>query len=299
MPERQARIAELQDRYDHLALDDSDKQRLLKDKIGILSLLGKEHAAAFEYLEAEKAFMMAIALQERLRVKDNDRGGVWFELGNLYFTQERLLDARTAYEQCKTLGSKINTGVIYHQLGKVYHKEQHWEAALENFQQSLNWAKSTADEFDIGRAYHSIGMLYGDQQQWVLALDNYRQALKWAQRAGINVGLGLTYLQIGAVYQRQAKWSLALKNYHLALDWQKRTGNHVELGGCYFQIGRVYLDQQRYAAARPWFEKAVENFTKYGHPFLPHAEAALARTLAALQQAKKTPSPKPKRRKKR
>ena len=277
VPERQARIAELQERYDHLALDDSDKQRLLKDKIDILSLLGAEYTEAFLYAEAEDAYKKAIALQERLREDDESRGSLWFELGYVYSKQSRLAEALNAYEKSKNLLPEEYKGAIFHQFGQVYQEQRQWSLALENYQQSVEWEKAVGDELEVGKSYHSIGMVYEDQQQWTLALDNYRQALKWMRQSGDNSLIGFTYHQIGMTYQMQEQWVLALENYQQALDWKQRTGNDFGTGGTCYQLGRVYAMQRMYTEAISWFERALECFVKYGDPFLPIAEAELAR----------------------
>lgn len=273
-PERQARIAELHERYDHLALDDSDKKRLLKDKIDILSLLGEEYVEAFRYEKAEEAYVSAIALQERLREEDNSQAELWVHLGNVYLQQGKPSESLAALERCKKLALKVNMPIIFHQMGQVYQAQQHWVLALENYQLALNW-EHTDNEDTKYNTYHQIGMLYADQQQWSLALENYRHALDWEQRTGNDFELGGTYHQIGISYQEQKQWALALENYRQALSWKQRTGNEFGIGGTCFQIGQLYSEQQRYMEALPWFEKAVECFIKYGDPFLPNAEAAL------------------------
>ncbi|HEX8326951.1 MAG TPA: tetratricopeptide repeat protein [Hymenobacter sp.] len=287
VPERQARIADLKERYDHLALDDSDKKRLLKDKIDILSLLGAEYTQAFLYKEAEQSYKSAIALQERLREDDESKGGLWFELGYVYLCQEQLPEALDAYERCKSLTSRMNTGAIFHQLGRVYQEQQQWDLALENYQQSAKWEQQAGDELEVGKAYHSIGMLYEEQQQWALALDNYRKALEWKLRSGNDSTIGSTYHQIGITYQEQNQLALALENYQQALDWKQRTGNEFGIGGTSFQFGQVYSQQHRFAEAIQWYEKAVACFIKYGDPFLAHAEAVLA-DVRQLEQASRT-----------
>jgi len=78
--ERQERIRELEERYERMSLDDSDKKRLLKDKISILSLLAQEYVQVFNYVKAEEAYQTAIALQEILRVNDESRGELLFNL---------------------------------------------------------------------------------------------------------------------------------------------------------------------------------------------------------------------------
>ena len=276
VPERQTRIAELQERYDHLALDDSDKKRLLKDKIDILSLLGEEYTEAFLYNEAEEVYKNAIALQERLRESDELQGFIWFELGYVYLCQLRLAEALDAYEHCKSLISDVNTGAILHQIGRVYHEQQQWSLALNHYQQAVEWDKRLGSKLEVGQAYHSIGMLYQHQKQWALALENYHQALDWKQRSGDDSTVGNTYHQIGITYQNQEQFALALENYQQALDWKQKTNNEFGIGGTCFQLGQVYSQQKLFVEAVLWYQKAVSCFAKYGDLFLPNAEAALA-----------------------
>ena len=294
-PERQTRIAELQERYDHLALDDSDKKRLLKDKIDILSLLGGEYTQAFLYKEAEEAYTSAIALQERLREDDESQAGLWFELGYIYLIQECLPEALYAYERSKLLTSGINSGIVFHQLGRVYHELQKWDLALENYQQAVECELRVGDSLEVGKTYHSIGTLYEKQQQWTQALDSYRRALNWQQLSGDNFTIGSTYHQIGMTYQNQEQLALALENYLQALDWKRRAKNEFGIGGTYFQLGQVYEQQQLLEEAILWYEKAIDCFTKFGHPFLQHAERALIyarklqrRSQKAVNTAKKS-----------
>ena len=283
--ERQARIRELQERYDRLALDDSDKKRLLKDKIDILSLLGDEYSEAFMYEEAENAYNNAIALQERLREDNESRVVLWFSLGLVYLRQERLPEALTAYENCKAFGSDTDMGAIFHQLGRVY-EQQHWDLALESYQQALHW-EQRVNNHHTGKIYHGIGRLYEHQQQWALALDNYHQALDWMRRLGNDSEMGIVYHQIGVAYQKQEKWALALENYQLSLDWKQRTGNEFVTGGTCYNMAQIYKGQKMYTEAIMYFEKAVDCFAKYGDPSISNAKVALAHT-QQLKQASNT-----------
>jgi len=283
--ERQARITELQERYDHLALDDSDKQRLMRDKINILGLLGEEYVADFRYEEAEKSFKMVIALQERLRVGDSARGAAYHWLGVIHLKQRRLSEALAACERCIPLAVGNNVSAVHHQMGMIYQELEQWEEALQQYRQSLEHQERIADVSQKGSTYHQIGILFQAQQLWPLALHNYRQALNWKQCAGDYFGLASTYGQIGAIYHKQQHWALALENYQQALNWEKRTSNGQPTGAVNYYIGRVYEEQQLYEEALPWFYEAVECCAKNGDPLLPNAEAALARIRLELQQA--------------
>jgi tetratricopeptide (TPR) repeat protein len=282
--ERQARIAELRERYDHLALDDSDKKRLLKDKIDILTLLGAEYHEAFSYPEAAKAYQTAIVLQERMQATNEAQGYLWFELGIVYCDDEQFALALSAYEECKKLSTNENMASIFHQIGMVHYKQQEWEAALLNYNQALDWNRQFQDNFQRGNTFHQIGMLYGAQQQWALALDNYRQALKWRKRVGDDFKNASTYHQMGMTYWYQSEWVLALENLQQAMVLMQQAGDEYGTGTTSQIIGRVYVKQQRYAEAIVWLRRSAACLAKYGHPNTAAAEDFLAHVMQ-LQRA--------------
>lgn len=276
VPERQARIAELKERAEHTSLDDVNKLRRIRDKATLLSLLGDEYTEAFQYEDAAKAYRDAIALLERTGGIADGRAKTWASLGNAYQQLEQYPQALAALERSRELADDLNQCVVYHQIGLVYQAQKQWVPALENYQLALRWMERRGDGNGRGGAYHQIGVVYAGQQQWSLAFANYRQAIKWYQRTGEDTKVGGSYHQIGIAYQRQKRWALAMKNYRLALDWYERTGNEFATGGTYYQIARVYGERRMFWEALPFFEKAIACFTKYGDPFLPHAEEELA-----------------------
>lgn len=287
--ERRARIAELTERYERLALDDVDKKRLLKDKIDILSLLGAEYAEAFMYAEAGEAYRMAIALQARFGESSASIAKLWYNLGAVYLRHRRFSDALVAYETCKNLSDDNNMHNIYHQLGMVYEEQEQWKLALEQYEQAIVMHRRKGYDFQIGNTYHQIGWIFQAQQQWMLALENYGRAIeiylleKDTSRVASNIAG--TYHQIGRVYEEQSRWATALENYQQALKWRENEKDGFDIGGTYYQIGEILQQQKLYSEAISWLGKAVKCFIKYGHPFLPHAEDALAKTRLKLQQA--------------
>ena len=284
--ERQVRITELKERYEHLAFDDSDKKRLIKDKIDILTLLGSEYLESFEYSEAVVAYKTAIALQERLRIDDVMQGELWFDLGRVYLANNQFLESINCYERCKELANESNMPGIFHQVGRIYQAQQKWTLALENYQQSLQWQQKLGIDSNKGNSYHQIGMVYESQQEWVQALDNYNQALKWKRLAGDESGMGSTYHQIGMTYQFQKEWALALDNYQKAIRWKLRTGNEYGTGITNQLIGRVYALQQQYDKAIIWLRRSIKILSKYGHPLLPEAKTFLTQTLQLRETVK-------------
>lgn len=279
--ERQARIKELQDRYDHLALDDSDKKRLLKDKIDILSLLGEEYVEAFLYDEAEESFEKAIALHERMREHEGARGGLWYKLGSAYLRHEKLSQSLDAFEESRKLLPKENEPALLHQIGRINAARKAWDLALEAYHSALQGWEGPMKEVHQSLTYFNIGRVYEEQQQWELALHNYQLAIDIGVTAYSWPTVGESYYQIGRVYEQQMAWSLAIKNYQTALYLQRQEDSFHQGGTCY-QLGRVHEAQNQIAEAFSWYGLAVEDLTKYGHPLLGQAQKSFTRTMHLL-----------------
>jgi len=281
VPKRQARIAELKERYDRLALDDSDKKRLLRDKIDILSLLGAEYKEAFMYDEAEEAYKSAIALQERLREPEATQGSMWYELGNTYLKKNQYYQALEAFAESKKRLSEANWPALHHQAGRVYAAQREWELALEAYKQALESWQNLSDGFNQCHAYFNIGRVYEQQLQWEQALDNYSKAIAVGIVSQNWSKVGQAYFQIGRIYEQQENFKFSIESYNTALRLQEQHDD-FDAGGTCYHLGRVYEAQNMFKEAFAWYGTAVEHLSKYGHPFLARAQASLANAIDKL-----------------
>ncbi|MGI4831841.1 MAG: tetratricopeptide repeat protein [Janthinobacterium lividum] len=264
--ERQTRIQELKGRYEHLLLDDSDKKRLLKDKITILSLLGAEYTESFQYSEAEKAYETAAALQETVHEDDHLKGTLLLSLSSVYILRRKFPEALATLTRSQVLSAEENQGFILWQIGVVYAKQRQWKLAINSYQMALTYAQHFGPINYVGAVYHQLGRVYEEQQQWALAIDTYHLALKWMQRVGDN-SQGATYQHIGWIYAKQQQWGEALKNYQLALKWEQRKDNGFHVGSIYHQLGIMYADQEQWETAMENYRLAVEWKQRTGDDF--------------------------------
>ncbi len=266
---RTDRISELNSIFERLCLDHDDKLRLIKDKINILLLLGKEYREAFDFEHSEEALLKALSLNNKLNW--NEKGDIAFELGNTYLQFNKLDKALIFYNLSLTenLSQKKenNVGTNYHKLGIVYAEKRNWALALENYQKAIEWKTKTGNDFELGDTYHQVGMVFEEQRNWPLALENYQKAIKWKTKTGDDLELGGTYHQVGMVYAEQRNWPLALQHYQKAIEWSTKTGNEFELGGTYHQVGMVYEEQRNWPLALQHYQKAIDWNTKTGNEF--------------------------------
>lgn len=246
-PERVERIRQLEETWEKLCLHSKDQVRLIKDKINLLRLMGKEYAAAFEFSKAEEAFMKAVALNNKIEA--GLEGELYFEMGSFYFDFKRYESSIKYFKKSFEFAKEHNypgLGDIYHMIGMVSQEQRKWLDALENYGQALEWYRKINNEYSIGKTYHQIGMVYQSQRKWLDALQNYGQALEWYKKTGHDHGLGSIYHQIGMVYEEQQKWEEALQSYKRALENLKQF-NYSDFLNAQESLARIQkriLDQQ-------------------------------------------------------
>jgi tetratricopeptide (TPR) repeat protein len=259
IPERLERIRQLQETWEKLCLYNEDQARLIKDKINLLRLLGKEYGAAFDFASAEEAFKKAIALGNK--IESTQRGELFYELSELYYDFKKyelaLTYSQMTFDFAERSGSP-DLADIYHMIGMSFQGNRKWGEALQNYRQALELKIKAGNEYDLGNTYHQIGRVYEEQHKWGEALRNYQQALDWYGTTGNEYKHGNTYHQIGRVYEQQNKWEEALKNYQQALEWYRKTGNDYEMGDTYHQIGRVYEQQNKWEEALKNYQQALD-----------------------------------------
>lgn len=278
IPERLERIRQLEETWEKLCLHNADRARLVKDKINLLRLLGKEYASAFEFQKAEEAFQKALAMNAKIEAGLD--GELFFEIGSFYLdfykNEWALKYFQKSLEWSEKHGQPLK-GNIYRMIGIIYQHLGQMAMSLQSYQQALDWYAKEKREYEFGGTYHQIGRVYAGQHKWTQALEYYRHALDWQKKTGNDSGLGNTYHEIGRVYEDQDQWEKALQYYRQALKSYNETGNEYDLGATYHQIGRVEEEKGQYATALSYYEKAVEKETQYDYPDLAIAQRSLDR----------------------
>lgn len=268
IPERLARIRQLEETWEKLCLYNEDKARLVRDKINLLLLLGKEYAAAFDLSKAIEALQKAISLDKKI---DAGFGGTLLnEIGGIYhsFNMDKL--ALKYLQEALETAEKypgMDKGYTYYMMGSSLWGLRRWEESKKFFQQALERYKEIEAGQSIGNTYHMIGMVEGEEGRWNEALKNYQQALDWYKRTGNDQRLGATYHQLGWVFQHQKKWDEALEYYRQSLEWKKKTGGEFEVGSTYHQIAMVYQEKGEWDTALQNFREALEWKKKTGNEY--------------------------------
>ncbi len=81
----QKRIKRLKTQYDTIKLDDESRKRVIKGKINIQKLLGREYMAMKNYKKAEQCFRLALALTDRLKGLEHEKEEISFLLSQVSY----------------------------------------------------------------------------------------------------------------------------------------------------------------------------------------------------------------------
>ncbi|HYF31390.1 MAG TPA: tetratricopeptide repeat protein [Chitinophagaceae bacterium] len=306
IPERLERIKQLEATWERLSLHYEDRARIIKDKIGLLLLLGKEFRDAFRFAEAEESLKKAIALNDKIdagmegqlffelatlylayskhslalecynkvlefSIGDANLVAVFHQIGIVYWEQHRWKQALEYFKKVlvlkQTIGDTYTLGDSYHMIGMVYAQQRLWTQALSNYQMALESYKQVGNDEDLGGTYHQIGMVYSAQRDWERALFNFQRALELKKKIGDEYAFGSTYHELGSVYMEQQQWAKSLRNYRLALRWKEKTGNDYDLASTYHQIGMVYAEQRKWSKSLENYQKALAWRKKVGNEY--------------------------------
>ncbi|MBT9544766.1 MAG: tetratricopeptide repeat protein [Candidatus Sericytochromatia bacterium] len=269
-PERQARIANLESKYAQLNLKEA-KERVLREKLNLQKLLGREYAEVHDYEKSIKAYRIAQSLLEQLKDDGSELLEVFFNLGTSHLQSRNYEEALEAYQaslnQQKKLNNSFNYGATYHQLGWVYEGQYKWDDAIHHYQLAIEWMKKTNNESKIGSSYHQIGIVYQLQGKWNQAVQHYLLAIEWMKKTNTEIQIGGTYHQIGMVYEEQDKWDDAIQFYETALKWKIQARDEYRMGDSYHQLGNVFLKQNKYPEAIQHYELAINWYHKTFNQF--------------------------------
>ena len=262
LAEREKRIEELEEKFRSLALGGGATERIIREKITVQKLLGREYSAAFRFNEAVLAYQTVLALLGQLPARlIDEEAELHYLLGStqldVYKLDQALEHLQTSLELQQQANLTYNIGATYHQMGRVYEGHRKWSEALESYQSALFWKEKAEKHDEFGSTYHQIGNVHADQEHWNEALESYQMALNWDKKTGQPQEMGSTHHQIGRVYEKQLRWSEALESYQKALKWKEQTRQDHEMWGTYHQIGMVYEKQQRWSDALDNYDKAL------------------------------------------
>ncbi len=239
--------------YQQLAREDSDDPAVRRETGRAYYRVARISTELGEWVQADRAFERAVALQRQLREEfPND----------------------PAYQQ--ELAESYNwLGELRRQSRRPPHEaEEVYQRALE-MQKPLvgHYPEQAAYQADLARTYYNLGIVHMDTGHRPKALDDYRQAIALLREATARSPQELRYRQElaralinrGSLFEESGEPQKAEEDFHAAIDrLQELTKENpagpvypCELGVAYTNLANLLLHQKRYTEAEAACREAI------------------------------------------
>ncbi len=107
---------------------------------------------------------------------------------------------------------------------------------------SLQYAEKIGDSLFIAKIENTIGQLKNNQEQYQAALLNFEKSLQFFFKTGNDSLAAAVYNNIAISYKNAGNDTLALENYYKAAEINERIGNLMWLANNYYNLGNDYLE---------------------------------------------------------
>jgi CHAT domain-containing protein/predicted negative regulator of RcsB-dependent stress response len=193
------------------------------------------------------------------------QGHVYSDLGNLDQAEAYVDRAQALWTR---LGNKREQAIAKVAKARLEERRGNYQAALNQFQEALNWLDSIGDTVWQGSSLAGIAWVYLEMGEAVLALRHWERALNLFDEAGLKIFTFDPLLHLGATYLASGDDTLALSRFERALALAEETGIERFQAWALRSIGVVQLVRRRADEARRFLVRASEIQQKVGDPVL-------------------------------
>ncbi|MEL7038708.1 MAG: tetratricopeptide repeat protein [Cyanobacteria bacterium J06592_8] len=199
--------------------------------------------------EAEEKYQEILAL-------DNTDADAWRELGMVYLSQGRYLEALDAFYLAVELDS--STAAQYYCLGLGLAATEDFKGAISAYQQAIIL------DSDWSEAYHQLGQCWLELGQFEQAETNFKTAID------LNSKNSEYYLELGNLFIAQHQISSAIQTYKTALKFDSENPQLLKQLGIAFQtlqnqtqasfyFGNSAYYQAEYTKAIQYYQDSLHN----------------------------------------
>ena len=154
-----------------------DKQIILGENIGRILLKQKKDKAAIPYFKKNTVLLNQ---NPQLPSYKNDLTDQFHNLARAYLETSQYDSMYYYLDKAIALDAEDKVAINYYHLGRYYKSKGKLELALQNLEQSLQYALQTnkvASNLDLHRIYYRMGNIYALQNDSHTALQYYQKAL--------------------------------------------------------------------------------------------------------------------------
>ncbi|MGH9763097.1 MAG: CHAT domain-containing protein, partial [Blastocatellia bacterium] len=246
-----------------------------------IQLIGRACLDAHDYPRAERCFLEAEGIAEKLNSRPDIVASLW-GLSQLYIRLENFGKAKPAsIRLLEVAGSLKNEDLIaclsgqaaaYHSLGNIALQEGDTRGALEFFQKSGEIYEQLSSkrgfEFSTFNSLLGIGSVYYNTGDYGTALEFYRRALSAAEAKG-DMEWTLSALRaLGLLYMDQADYAKATDFFNRSLETARRADDTEDVIVNLHDLALIDQRQGNYEDAATKFQAVLSLAEKGARPDL-------------------------------
>ncbi|MEE4197326.1 MAG: tetratricopeptide repeat protein [Bacteroidales bacterium] len=146
---------------------------------------------------------------------------------------------------------------IHYNLGLANQYLNHYDDALENYQQSAELFLNLGNLEKVAYNYQVIGTLYNDLEKYSLALFYYEKAIEIYRNNGNRSKVAAIVQNIGVLHYNWGNYTQSLSYYKQSLAIYSDLKDKNGIGTSYSNIGLIYEQNKNYEKALEYYQKAL------------------------------------------
>lgn len=180
---------------------------------------------------------------------NNLAGIIKSERGALQSAFKNYSDALNVFSKLK---DELWIGIIEMNIGNLRTIQSRWDEAFAHYKRALAAFEKLMDTKRLSLVRHNLGMLFKNRGELEAALTEFDRSLEYAIDANYLLAKGLAYLGKGDVYAKLEEYALAMEYCNKAMQVFYKIIDRVGLSDSYMIKGIVLRDISNYEIAETY-----------------------------------------------
>ncbi len=150
---------------------------------------------------------------------------------------------------------ELNKKKDYREIAKSFQHKMEFDSAIFYFNKAL---QITNEDEEKSNLYEDIGMVFFYKNDFLNTLDNFKQSLYYAKEVGTDSLIARRYSDIGVVYDYLGAYDKSTENYYKALEIFEREGDLLAVSKIYNNLGVINQNREQKKDALEFYEKSLK-----------------------------------------
>ncbi|WP_179344368.1 tetratricopeptide repeat-containing sensor histidine kinase [Winogradskyella ursingii] len=151
-----------------------------------------------------------------------------------------------------------NIAVSQNSIGNIYLALQQYDLAITQFNKSLKIESQSSNKLGLAINYHNIGYAEEAKGNLDAALANYETSLDYNNAIDSEIGRVICENSIGGIYIKKEQFAKAEPIIKRALEKALKLGDQFYISSSYINLGQLEIGLNRWSAAERNLKKALE-----------------------------------------